>query len=133
MRALSIRQPWAWLITHGHKNIENRTWRTNYRGPVLIHTGQKVDRWARFTPILLLADACGVVTIPRDLPLGGIVGVATLVDCVTESESPWFKGPYGFELCDARPLPFVACPGRLNIFRVDSSILSTIQRSLTLI
>ena len=34
---LSIRQPWAWLIAHGWKNIENRTWPTGYRGRFLIH------------------------------------------------------------------------------------------------
>ena len=34
---LSIRQPWAWLVAHGWKNIENRTWQTNYRGRLLIH------------------------------------------------------------------------------------------------
>ena len=34
MKALSIRQPWSWLILHGGKDIENRSWRTNVRGPV---------------------------------------------------------------------------------------------------
>lgn len=41
MKALSILQPWAWLITAGHKDIENRRWWTNYRGPFLIHAGKK--------------------------------------------------------------------------------------------
>ena len=36
-KALSIQQPWAWLIVNDHKDIENRDWRTHYRGPVLIH------------------------------------------------------------------------------------------------
>jgi len=36
MKALSIRQPWAWLIVDGYKDIENSTWHTNYRGPALI-------------------------------------------------------------------------------------------------
>jgi hypothetical protein len=36
MKALSIMQPWAWLIVNGHKAIENRNWRCHYRGPVLI-------------------------------------------------------------------------------------------------
>ena len=34
---LSIRQPWAWLIVNGYKDIENRTWSTRFRGKVLIH------------------------------------------------------------------------------------------------
>jgi len=32
MKALSIRQPYAWLIIHGYKDIENRTWGTRVRG-----------------------------------------------------------------------------------------------------
>ncbi len=50
MKALSIRQPWAWLIANGYKDIENRSWRTNFRGEFLIHAGKKFDsagwRWA---------------------------------------------------------------------------------------
>ena len=41
--ALSIRQPWAELIVRGHKDVENRTWRHSYRGPVLIHAGHKSE------------------------------------------------------------------------------------------
>ena len=40
MLALSIRQPWAWLIVHGWKDIENRTWRTRVRGRFLIHAAK---------------------------------------------------------------------------------------------
>ncbi len=36
MKALSVRQPWAGLITAGLKTIEIRTWSTSYRGPLLI-------------------------------------------------------------------------------------------------
>lgn len=36
MKALSVKQPWASLAAAGHKQIECRTWRTNYRGPLLI-------------------------------------------------------------------------------------------------
>lgn len=38
--AISIRAPWWWLISHGGKDIVNRSWRTRYRGPVLIHASQ---------------------------------------------------------------------------------------------
>ncbi|WP_234838619.1 ASCH domain-containing protein [Sinorhizobium meliloti] len=41
--AISIMQPWAWLIVNGHKDIENRDWPTKSRGPVAIHAGKKVD------------------------------------------------------------------------------------------
>ncbi|TAG33252.1 MAG: hypothetical protein EAZ36_01015, partial [Verrucomicrobia bacterium] len=51
-------------------------------------------------------------------PRGGIVGVADIVDCVEAHPSPWFFGPFGFVLANARPLPFVPMHGKLNVFRV---------------
>lgn len=42
--ALSIRQPWAWLIIHGGKDIENRTWPTRFRGRVAVHAGKGMTR-----------------------------------------------------------------------------------------
>ena len=44
MKALSIRQPWAWLIVCGHKPLENRSWPTPYRGPLLIHAAKGMAR-----------------------------------------------------------------------------------------
>jgi hypothetical protein len=46
MKALSIKQPWAWLIVSGHKDIENRNCPTRFRGRLLVHAGKKVDRGA---------------------------------------------------------------------------------------
>lgn len=112
MKALSIRQPWAWLIVHGGKNIENRTWATKYRGPVLIHAGKKIDTAAYNR----LADE-GIGLPPIDeLETGGIVGKCEIVDCVNHSTSPWFSGPWGFELRSQRPVKFWPCCGRLYFF-----------------
>lgn len=41
MKYLTVRQPWAWLLVNGHKDIENRSWPTKYRGPLLIHAAQQ--------------------------------------------------------------------------------------------
>jgi len=41
--ALSIRQPWAWLIVNGWKDIENREWSTRFRGRLLIHAGKQIE------------------------------------------------------------------------------------------
>lgn len=43
IKALTVRQPWAWAIARGHKLIENRPKRTNHRGPLAIHSGLKPD------------------------------------------------------------------------------------------
>lgn len=47
MKVLSIRQPWAWLIVNGHKDIENRTWTTRFRGPIPIQAskGMTLDEY----------------------------------------------------------------------------------------
>jgi hypothetical protein len=114
MKALSIMQPWAWLIAAGHKDIENRTWATDYRGPVLIHAGKKFD----FDPRM----DWGWDDIPPcwdEMHAGGIVGQAEIVGCVTSSASRWFHGPYGFVIRNARPLPFRACRGMLGFFTPD--------------
>lgn len=44
LRALTIRQPWAWAIIHGGKDIENRSWNTKHRGPLVIHAGMGFDK-----------------------------------------------------------------------------------------
>lgn len=43
MKALSMRQPWAWLVVKGIKSMEMRTWGTRYRGSLLIHASGKWD------------------------------------------------------------------------------------------
>jgi hypothetical protein len=118
MKTLSIKQPWAWLIANGLKDIENRDWRypPKFRGPLLIHAGKR--------PTILddrFIELCRRrrIMIPDDLPLGGIVGQAEIVDVVTASSSPWFFGPLGFVLRKARPLSFMPYKGQLGFFEVD--------------
>lgn len=117
MLALSILQPWAWLIVNGHKDVENRSWPTKVRGTVSVHAGKKFDmegfRWIRRTfPEIEMPR-------PHEFERGGIVGRMRITGCVERSESPWFFGPWGFELADAEPVPFVPCKGKLGFFRVE--------------
>jgi hypothetical protein len=118
MIALSILQPWAWLIVHGHKDIENRTWATTRRGDILIHAGKRWSREQR-EDLEHVKDQFPHILLPEQFALGGIVGAARILDCVTESSSPWFNGPYGFVLAGARPAPaFVPWKGQLGFFAV---------------
>lgn len=126
--ALSIRQPWCWLILNCGKDVENRDWKTNYRGPLLIHAGKKLDPGCfdgdELHPLPLYRAGAGPdirESLPlrkEGYPLGGIVGIATLVDVVTSSTSPWFIGRYGFVLRDVQPLPFMPYSGALGLFPV---------------
>lgn len=126
MIALSIRQPWAWLILHAGKDIENRDWSTKYRGRFLIHAGKGMTR-AEYASACDFAASCGVSNsrMPSfdDLPRGGIVGSVELVDCAQRSGSPWFVGEHGFVLRDPRPLPFTPWKGQLSFFDVPRDAL----------
>ena len=44
MKVLTLKQPWASLVAEGIKQYEFRTWKTNYRGKVLIHAGAGVEK-----------------------------------------------------------------------------------------
>lgn len=121
MKALSIRQPWAWLVVNGHKDVENRDWPTNYRGRLVIHTGAKVDEDA--VDAYQLAESLGITIPPlSSLPRGGIVGMVELVDTVRESSSPWFTGPVGFALDIPVEWPLSPMPGSLYLFDVDKCL-----------
>lgn len=93
--ALSIRQPWAWLIVNGHKAIENRDWSTKVRGLICIHASKKVEIDAANDVQSCIHPVTGQNASwdhfnPTGKGLGGIVGIAEIVDCITESKSPWF-------------------------------------------
>jgi hypothetical protein len=126
MLALSIRQPWAWLIMNGGKDIENRNWPTKVRGRVLVHAakGVTVEEWRSAWDWVKVvspeswqkgADEIKAGTIER----GGIIGTVEIVDCVKDSGSPWFQGQYGFVLRDPQPLPFCPYRGQLGFFDVE--------------
>lgn len=124
MKALSIRQPWASLIVAGVKDIENRSWRTTYRGPVLIHAAQTMTRPDFDDAVRFLTRQFSAAAVTRLLPSyrylremrGGIIGRVTIVDCVSSSRSKWFTGPFGFVLEGAEPMHFTPCFGKLGFF-----------------
>lgn len=119
MKALSIRQPWAWLIVNGHKPVENRTWPTSHRGDTLVHAGKVFDDEGLRSVLAAFPHLRGV--LPRQYELGGIVGTAQLVGCVQQHPSAWFTGPYGFVFFTPRPLPFVPARGELGFFDLPMS------------
>lgn len=124
MIALSIRQPWAWLILNGAKDIENRDWKTNFRGRVLLHVGKVMTRSEYEDGLnhLLFYGGPHIDLPPMDqLVRGGVVGAVDIVDCVEHSESPWFFGPFGFVLRNPTPMPFMPWKGKLGFFNVPES------------
>src|SRR5437660_260684 len=90
MRALTVAQPWASLIVLGVKRLETRPWRTEYRGPLLIHAARAFPAAARTLcrgdPFRSLLAAAGLDA--AGLPLGAVVGGVELLDCVRVEDLP---------------------------------------------
>lgn len=134
MKAISIHQPWAWLIANGHKDIENRSWPTKFRGRVLIHASKGMSRedYEIAQATLEHANLPDVALPPFDeLERGGIVGVATIDSCIPgyERTSPWHMGSqFGFHITGAIPIPFVPCKGRLGFFEIDENVATKLER-----
>lgn len=134
--ALSLKQPWAALLVHGHKSIEVRNWPTPRRGRVLIHAARVPDprpeAWAHVdSPAVRAAAELG----------GGIIGAADLTGCVAYrtaeafaadrprhlNEPSWFKPPvlYGFTFAGMEVLPFRRFPGWMRFFLVPPEPLAS--------
>lgn len=126
---ISILQPYAWLIVNGHKDIENRGWATKFRGRILIHAGKAYTKAQHDEYAEELEEDFGIVLPAFEaMHRGGIVGSATVVDCVREHPSRWkIIGTYGFVLTQQRVRPFVPYRGQLGIFRVPSALLNVQQ------
>jgi len=126
LQALSIRQPWASLIMSGMKTIELRSWQTNYRGWLWIHSGKKPDLEA----LELLGDQ------PQEFQTGGLLGIAHLTDVrAIETPAQWRslqsahrsahgfqEGAYGWRFSEAIALRRkIACPGELYLFPLHAA------------
>lgn len=115
MKALTVKQPWAWLIVNGHKTQEYRTWKTDYRGPLAIIASARSD-WDTIVAANDWADDHDVI-LPDWLEGGGIVGIVELTDITVHPE-----GGYIWHLQDAKPLSFIACKGRLGLFDLPPEV-----------
>lgn len=147
MKALSIRQPWAWAIMRWGKRIENRSWCPAYRGPVLIHAAKGCT----------IAEAQGALVAIMGLPhlsvnevhdswpglkavaRGGFIGRARIVDVLstcnldevveahglTEDDLSWWSAgrAFGIVLADVTPIPFRPWPGSQGLFDVPDAAL----------
>lgn len=121
LKALTVCQPYAELIARGEKVIENRTWETRMRGPLVIHAG-KSREW------LDDDDEC----LYPGMPFGAIVAVANLYDCVHVSKLPEHlqgnehaNGPWCWLLKDIRrigPIPYRGAQGLWDIPSADLAV-----------
>ena len=134
MKALSFKQPWAWLVCAGHKEVDNRSWhihmppllnypdtpRRIYVHAGLSRAGLKKEVLAWILERLDGRKAAELMLVYNRLPFGAIIGEVDITGCVKKSDSPWFVGPYGFTL--ANPVLYdkpVSCKGSLAFFVPD--------------
>lgn len=129
LKALSVKLPWAWLMfpdlinnppidycsvqrlnqDHNPKDIENRDYATNWRGTIAIQCSKRIEREDIYQAEMLIKQRKLGIPIPTLAALqiyaGKIIGTVDLVDCVKDSDSPWFVGRYGWVLKNPISLP----------------------------
>lgn len=151
MRVLTVKQPWAWAIIHGGKDVENRVRSLGpYRGPVAIHAGLSVAYDVIGDPPTVLSRAVGqwrheeflarVHAYPWSNDLGHIIGVVDLTDVHPDCTEPvegyghtptcsrWaMSGHHHLVLANLRPLPRpIPARGMLGLWRPDADLLGAI-------
>ena len=129
MKCISIKQPWATLIILHGKDVENRTWGTNYTGPLLIHSSKTYDHDGD-----MYLHSMGIFRdisafLPSELPSGAIIGKVELIGCwqrpfLRKEPSRWFFGPWGWILENPvafkKPIPY---KGQLGIFDAPDDVI----------
>jgi len=82
MKALTIKQPYAWLIMAGVKRVENRPRKTSHRGQLIIHAGSNRDALRALLAsgeYQIMQDRFGLPE-PDRLTYGAALGFVTLTD-----------------------------------------------------
>ena len=133
IKALSLKQPYAWLIANGYLLVDDRTWGTGYRGAMLIHASKGI--YGEYYDYLVANTDISLPSIDK-LGYGGVVGIAKLVLCARPDEIPptlseeqrlHFSGVprdgFGFLFENAKPIDLMPCAGKLGIFEIDMDAL----------
>lgn len=130
LKALSLRQPWAWLVIHGGKDIENRRWNTRLRGPILLHAAKGMTRDEYLDAVHFARGEGFERPLPSftELDRGGLVGATTITgvlpphdDLIRIAKARRWHMPaqHGFILGPRVALPFRALKGELEFFSVE--------------
>lgn len=120
--ALSVRQPWAWAIIYGGKDIENRTAAAVRHGMkpgrIAIHASKGMTRDEYESARDFIEGVTGQpCPTPDALIRGAIIGSVTVTGVVSEHESDWFFGPRGLVLDGAAPCAPIPSVGALGYFK----------------
>lgn len=129
MKVLSIKEPFATLITNGIKKIETRSWKTNYRGELFIHASGKT-----LAKEFLTNDFVINLIKDMDMNYGNIICKCNLVDCIYMDDEfienikknqieyncgEYKVGRYAWIIDDIKPIYPIPTKGKLNIWNYD--------------
>lgn len=131
--ALTLIQPWATLVMHHGKDVENRSWAPGKRLPpgtrLFIHAGLKIDedavRWARRE-----VPGFDAAMLDRPLPRGEVLGHVRFVESTYVRTSRWHASTQiGWYVADpvalAKPIP---CRGAQGLWRLPAELLEEVRR-----
>ena len=150
MSDLTVRQPWAWAIIHGGKDVENRSRSIagSYRGPVAIHAGLMPDLGAFVFPEMVGSIAMTKLFEPSsqwfsNSRTGHIIGVVDLVDVHVsdthaerwnvelernEQCSPWaMRDHHHLVLANPRAIEPIPAKGKLGLWKPDAELLAQVE------
>jgi hypothetical protein len=114
MKAITVCQGWAEAIMTGGKDVENRKWETQYRGDIFIHAGKST----KFLKESQQAYQRMGLIFPDEIIFGALIGIVTIVDCVTDHPSRWAR-PDGYQFVLENPRKLASpiyCPGQIGIW-----------------
>lgn len=117
MKVITLKQPWASLIFYG-KDIENRTWKTNHRGPILIHAGKTWDDKAVTTaPNHKMENGF----ISMSTRKSAIIGIVDIIDCMKGHKSKWAESNmWNWVLYNPRKIiPVEGVKGKQGLWNYD--------------
>lgn len=130
VRAISVRQPWAWAILEAGKRVENRgtTWRNAVPGPALLHAAKGCTRAEYAAAASFIRDVSGrrppeLDDLDRGALVGGLYVRGVVAGLVPASADLWFTGPIGLALDEVEGRPPVPCAGALGFFEVSQRVL----------
>jgi len=159
MKALTVKQPYATLIARGIKDIENRTWKTNFRGKIYIHVSKEVvkEHWGilkgkQYEVVKKLVLENKLDYYFPDLPFGAIIGEVEIVDCVINHPSIWAEKSFRHQANESNPdvdddfiinnwvlanpilydKPILNIKGKLSLWKFDDGDLSHLMSIMRL-
>jgi hypothetical protein len=139
--ALSLRQPWAWLVVQGHKALENRVWHRRPPARFWVHASKTMTRLDYVAATRVAREVDPALRLPtrEELLFGGVVGLTACTGVLPYADPdlveqgllelrPWqMTGQYAYQLADMTPVPFVACKGALGFFRLPPDVLRELR------